>query len=685
MSDHPHGKTDNSSASTAIQLLQQRFKGRDDLYLIETESGAQWRRESVTPEVLLAHLQGEKRVGLAATPEQTLYVLADFDGKNRENGNAAALVDANRFAEVVDADAGLGVLLELSRSCAGYHAWLFFDPDEPPSLIEARQFVQLALGCAGLPSDGDESKSHPGIFPHPPGPKGVGRAPFLPWCGLLGESQGGLFVDLTGRAHDDQESVLADVRLIRRTDLLRATETLEVQLAVDCEEAQLPSPEAVTESDAPGAWVLDDPKHDGRSRHDELLRYTLRLRSFHPEAETRQLALALAHRWGLLPSREAEVVAMVTSAYLKPAIDVATQYDREQGKALPPPPAPVDLYSAEVKPEVPQFTVENLIRRSGLHLVWAPPSGGKTWTLLRVVHELLLASQRPRLLGHPDLWIRDPWKRVLWMATEETGGILRHKADQVRAGLGSFGHGAQLDGEVFYVFAGDARRRVTLDDLPHLFEKYGPFDGVVLDSLTGLRPKTVHGERIRWDLDNDAANELCLLLRGLATDHETDIILVHHTGRDTTKGYRGPTDWWASADVMVGLVPDAGRTKVTVDKNRDGKRIAPFILEPSWNGGVYSLEYAGTAAPKNKLTPSALEIANWMQEHRQASQAEIVAAKLASRSATLEGINRLLATGSMHETGNRVNNSPIYRWGGPPRDTENEGVLVSGSEPDTDA
>jgi hypothetical protein len=160
---------------------------------------------------------------------------------------------------------------------------------------------------------------------------------------------------------------------------------------------------------------------------------------------------------------------------------------------------------------------------------------------------------------------------VLWIATEEDASALRYKADWIKRGLDV----ENLDGTILYRFAADPRRRLTLDDLAEIIDVDGPLDSIVLDSLTGLRPRKVDGERVKWDLDNDAANEMCLSLRALTAEHQIALQICHHTGRDTTRGYRGATDWWASADVMLGLVPDARRTKVLVEKNRDGPRWTP--------------------------------------------------------------------------------------------------------------
>jgi len=322
--------------------------------------------------------------------------------------------------------------------------------------------------------------------------------------------------------------------------------------------------------------------------------------------------------------------------------------------------APIDLYSPDVRPVKAEFVVRDLIRKKGLHLLWAPPSGGKTYLLLRIVHELLAADPEQRLLGHPHLEVRAPWRRILWIATEESAGGLRYRADMVRAGMP---YGYQMAGELLYVFAAASGHRVTLDDLPALYAQHGPFDACILDSLTGLRPKTVNGERVRWDVDNDAANEMCLLLRGLAEEHETALFLVHHTGREIAKGYRGPTDWWASADVMLGLLPDHGRTKVQVDKNRDGARIETFYLTPSWERGAFTVTYEEAIHVLSaSLSGNAQKVLAYLRGAESAvSQAKISEACGLTRSTSQRALADLIEAELVRDTGIRgPKGSPVY-------------------------
>jgi len=314
----------------------------------------------------------------------------------------------------------------------------------------------------------------------------------------------------------------------------------------------------------------------------------------------------------------------------------------------------------QVPPRSPEFTVANFIRKCGLHLIWGQPSAGKTWFLLRWILELLLANTPSHLSGHPELAVNAGYSRVLWIGTEEDAGILRSKVDAVLRGLGD----ARLEGTLLHRWAPEPGHRLTLEDLPAILEADGPLDAIVLDSLTGLRPKTVNGEKVRWDIDNDAANEMCLMLRGLARQHDVDLFLVHHSGRDVAKGYRGPTDWWASADVQLGLVPerDGGRDQVKViqEKNRDGRVLKPFLLTREWGPNGFLLTYDGAATAGSSLSPSAKKADAFLRGRTEASQVEIADGAGISRASIGRAVTECTDAGLWRAAGRTKGRSPIY-------------------------
>lgn len=316
-------------------------------------------------------------------------------------------------------------------------------------------------------------------------------------------------------------------------------------------------------------------------------------------------------------------------------------------------PRSVDLYSADVIPIKPAFTVDGWRREHGLGMLWAQPGGLKTHTALLSMNTLLLDSGPPTLFGCPFLHIRRRYKRALWIATEESAGILRYKADEVVAGLKK----DRITGEFRFIYATELKQRVTLLDLESILGYEGPFDGVILDSLTGLRPRNVGAKNIEWDRDNDAANDMCLMLRGIAYQFKTDIEFLHHTGRDTSKGYRGPTDWWASVDTMIGLTPaEGGLTKVIPQKNRDGILLKPFFMRQTWGQGSFALVYDSEAADAETFSKG--RIHSYMVAFGPMTCPEIVKELKVSRST----VKRSLADATMFQpTGEERKQSPEFK------------------------
>jgi hypothetical protein len=85
----------------------------------------------LTAEVVTAHLSGEKAFGLypLLAGDRCWWLAADFDG-------LAEIFDALAYLKAARA-VGAPVALEVSRSGAGAHAWLFFA--SPVSAALARQ------------------------------------------------------------------------------------------------------------------------------------------------------------------------------------------------------------------------------------------------------------------------------------------------------------------------------------------------------------------------------------------------------------------------------------------------------------------------------------------------------------------------------------------------------------------
>lgn len=306
----------------------------------------------------------------------------------------------------------------------------------------------------------------------------------------------------------------------------------------------------------------------------------------------------------------------------------------------------------DLEPVVPRSLVDGLLPERGIALVWAQPSAGKSVLMLRAVSDLVLSDRPTHLWGVPSFTVNRGIRKCLWIATEEDGGAFRHRWDVVRRGQAyDDGEPMPVDGDVVHLWANDTDHPVTLDRLGPILDREPDVDLVVLDTLTGIRPTSVNGSTIKWDADNDAANVVGKELRRLAVLHDCTFVLVHHSDKGG-KNYRGPTEWWAFADVMVGLRPvDGQRGAVVVQpqKNRNGRVPDSVTLSTWWTGSAddgtlrFGVEYDG-AAPLTTIPgipESVTKVYDVFRNRQRATQAEVIHETRLDRKTVKTALERL--------------------------------------------
>ena len=306
--------------------------------------------------------------------------------------------------------------------------------------------------------------------------------------------------------------------------------------------------------------------------------------------------------------------------------------DLKAGDALTGTRAPVDL--ATIAPDTVEYAVAGLVRRSGVTLVYGPSSVGKTFALLRLASELLAAPGPATLFSHQELRILRPWRRVVWVSAEERGPVLRWRWDAVLAGLGLTP--SDLAGVLDYRWAHDAPR-VTLDHADAVVESAGAdVDALVLDSFTALAPASLTGPAGDRDGGNFATRPLFDVLRDLAVRRSLNVLLVHHEGKDPARGPRGASELVNASDTVIRLEPRGDLVGVTVEKQRDGRKLPPFALRFTFEPGALDVRHepnAPTTARARKANTgpdpteaSAAHLAELVRAEGRMLQADAVAA-----------------------------------------------------------
>jgi len=329
-------------------------------------------------------------------------------------------------------------------------------------------------------------------------------------------------------------------------------------------------------------------------------------------------------------------------------------------RAGTPPSIALDTVAAE---EV-EYAVQDFFRRKGVAIVYGKAGAGKTFLLLDAATELLAATgpseygRAELLFGDPELTIRRPWRRVVCVSAEETAGILRSRWDRVLAGRDL--KPEDIRGELTYLWPFDKHHTITLDRAEDIIDAApGKVDVLIFDSWTSLVPGTFEGRTIEWDKDNYATRRLINVLRDVAERRDVLIIVVHHSGHDSSH-VRGPSEALNSIDTLLKLEkrPER-RIKITVEKQRDGR--------DDW-GPTVAMEFTRDAVrirheerPSKKLTEVQQAVYAYLQGAQRASVAQICKALGRAPSSVQRALVSLCDARLVFDTKTRgAHNSAIY-------------------------
>ena len=251
---------------------------------------------------------------------------------------------------------------------------------------------------------------------------------------------------------------------------------------------------------------------------------------------------------------------------------------------------PADL--AKLPPA--RFRVRGVLPMEGIGSVFGPPGSGKSFWLI----DLLAAVSG----GREWFGCRVKACPVLYVALEGEAGISqRVKAWQVK-------HGRLPENFRFLLQSLDIRKANDRADLAQAARAAGFTGGVLaIDTLNRAAPGMDENDSKSMGQVISAAKELQAELGGL-------VLLVHHTGKDATKGMRGHSSLHAALDCAVEVSRDGDSREWKVAKSKDGEdgEAHPFSLnvvevgtdedgEPITSCVIVPEENAGNAVRKVRL------------------------------------------------------------------------------------
>lgn len=210
----------------------------------------------------------------------------------------------------------------------------------------------------------------------------------------------------------------------------------------------------------------------------------------------------------------------------------------------------------------PRFLVHPIIPASGVGSFFGASTSGKTFVALACVAALCEG-------GH---WFGYPVKggqRCVYVCLEGHAGLQRRVQAWERSNEAAFPEGVRFLFDAFHLLDED-----DVLALAAAIDAAGGADVIVIDTLNRAAPGADENSAVDAGRILEAAKRLQSLVGGL-------ILLVHHTGKDASKGMRGHSSLFAAMDVALEVVRMDGQRELRVSKVKDGEdgAVHPFRLE----------------------------------------------------------------------------------------------------------
>lgn len=198
---------------------------------------------------------------------------------------------------------------------------------------------------------------------------------------------------------------------------------------------------------------------------------------------------------------------------------------------------------------LPTWLIKNVLQQAEVGVVFGESGSGKSFFILDLAAHLGA--------GLPWRGNRTKQCRVIYIAAEGAGGFRK------RLQAYAIHHGMPLDQLKVEVIDG-APNLLMKPDALELAKAIGQAGAIFIDTLAQTTPGA--NENASEDMGRALAHA-----KGIARATGALVILVHHAGKDLTKGARGWSGLKAAADFQMDVMRLKNGRKVRLDKSKDGK------------------------------------------------------------------------------------------------------------------
>lgn len=562
----PHGEKPRTDLSAALAPLLARV--RTDVTAIKNKDGKQaWTREPITPANIAQHLAGTKSRGVCpikANESTTMVGLLDLDSHKGETSWADIASTAEKVCAALKARGAHPIAF---RSSGGNGIHIYIVWDKPQDAYSARVFLRRALADAGY-LDGTKGVScgEIEVFPKQDNvpADGFGNQFILP---LAGKS---VPLEMT-RGFEPMPPEYA-LRIPWTASQPVPKEEKKVR---ESSAASAPSGDLVKLKSALGAIPNDG---DGLGYDD----WRNILFAIHHATNGSPEGLELAHEFSARSVKyDADVLENTVWPYIRSdrekVITERTIYKkaREHGwqedsrddfsaiEGADPAPDlgtpdgspsrfPAEHGSAFAVLRESEWLIKNVLPDEDVIVAYGESGAGKSFIALDMGCAIALGAT---WRGH-----KTRQGAVVYIAAEGAGGF--------RKRLLAYGlhHGINLADLPLWVIADTPNmlKRPDVDAVIKSVRACGPVSLVILDTLA----QSIPGGNENSGESMGLAIAHC---RGVRKSTGATVMLIHHAGKDSTKGARGWSGLRAAADAELEVTRDGANRTLKITKQKDGE------------------------------------------------------------------------------------------------------------------
>ena len=207
-----------------------------------------------------------------------------------------------------------------------------------------------------------------------------------------------------------------------------------------------------------------------------------------------------------------------------------------------------------------QWIIKNLLPSHGTAVVYGPSGSGKSFLVLDLLQSIAAGAE----------WFGQKVKQcsVTYIALEGEAGIAG-RMEAYRTKHGSTSSNIRYMVQPFNLLDAD-----DINDLAEAIQAAGTGGVVVLDTMSRATPGVDENDSKSMSIVIATAKLLQDLIGGL-------VLLVHHTGKDASKGLRGHSSLYAALDCAIEVKRNGDLREWRIAKSKDGEDGAshPFKLE----------------------------------------------------------------------------------------------------------